>query len=144
MLSDMFQQSGQAESAKVLEIGGQTKTTQTDTVGTSSDPSPIQSIPPHPRGMTFRLIMIFQAIQSEAMTRLGTLEAKVHNMEGGIKPWVDEQMARQNYQVQQRLDVFESSITRQMGNWKTHHIAEIKDAVTEIKVRWSWSCMIDR
>lgn len=42
-------------------------------------------------GMISRIIMISQAIWIEAMTRLGTLEAKFHNMEGGVKPWVDAQ-----------------------------------------------------
>lgn len=84
MLFDIFQQSGQAETIEAAEIGGQTETIQIDTTGTSSAPS----VPPRPRGKPYGLIMISQAMCTEAMSRIGILEAKVHNIEGGVKPWV--------------------------------------------------------
>lgn len=53
MLTEMYRQT---EPAKV---GGQTETAQTlDIVGKSSAPPPVQSVPPHSRGMSSKFVMI--------------------------------------------------------------------------------------
>lgn len=48
ILSSMFSQGDQTSTTTKAEAGGQTKTTQTDIVGTSSAPPPFQSMPPKP------------------------------------------------------------------------------------------------
>lgn len=58
-------------------MGEQIETMQVDIVGISSASPPVKSVPPRPRGMTFRLVMISQLIWIEVMTRLAILEAKV-------------------------------------------------------------------
>lgn len=96
MVADMLWKSDQAETVKAIETGKQTNTTQTDATGTSGAPSQVQFVPPRPQDMPSRLIMIYLTMWTKAMTRLGILEAKVHNMKGGMKPWVETQMARQD------------------------------------------------
>lgn len=54
-------------------------------MGTSSALLSVQSIPYWPTAMIASFIMISQAIWYEIMMRLAMLEAKVQNMEGGVK-----------------------------------------------------------
>lgn len=68
----------------------------------------VQSVPPYPRGMPFGLIHISQAIWTEAMTILGMLQAKLCNMEGYIKSYINRQLVDQDRQVQIWLDAFKS------------------------------------
>lgn len=70
-------------------MGEQMETMLIDVMGTSSDSSVVQFVLPRLRGMLSRLIMIFQALWLEDLTKLATLEAKVGHMEGGMKPWLD-------------------------------------------------------
>lgn len=109
------------------------KTTHTDAVGTSNAPPTIQCVPPRPRGMPSGLIMILQAIWTEAMTRQATLEDKVGHIEGGMKPWLDIQLKNQDGWIQGRLDAFELRITRQLSSGQMPDITEIKSEVAEIK-----------
>lgn len=81
MVADMLWKSDQAETVKAIETGKQTDTTQTDATGTSGAPPLVQFVAPRPQDMP---------------SRLGILEPKVHNMKGGMKPWVDTQMASQD------------------------------------------------
>lgn len=67
------------------------------------------------------------------MTRLGTLEDKVRNMEGGVKPWVDTQLANQDRQVNIWLYAFEIRINRQLGSRQTLDIIEVKAEVVDIR-----------
>lgn len=53
-------------------------------------------------------------------------------MEGGVKPWVKNQLAKQNWQVQGRVDVFEHWITQQFGSSQISQIVEVKSEVSEI------------
>lgn len=46
------------------------------------------------------------------MSMLGIFEAKVQLMTGGVKNWVENQLAEQNQLVQGRLDAFEQRMTR--------------------------------
>lgn len=43
---------------------------------------------------------------------LTILKVRVGNMEGGVRPWLDEQFENQDRWVLQRLDTFESRINR--------------------------------
>lgn len=73
-----------------------------------------------------------QATQTKVMTRLGTLEAKVQNMERGIKPWVDTQLDNQDRWVQLWLYAFEIRITQQLGSDQTSKI-DVKAEVVETR-----------
>lgn len=65
--------------------------------------------------------------------RLETLEAKVQIMERRINLQVDTQLANQDTWVQQRLDVFELRMTRQLSSSQTLNIIEVKLEVADIK-----------
>lgn len=56
--------------------------------------------------------MISQATWDEARQRLGILEVKVKNIEGGVKPWVNVKLDNQERRVQGRLDAFGIQMTR--------------------------------
>lgn len=86
MLAELYRQSDQEETSDVIKEGGQMKTTQTDAKGTFGAPPSVQFILPRLQGMPSSFMMISQAMWTEVIMRLGTLKAKVHNMEGSVKP----------------------------------------------------------
>lgn len=47
--------------AKTIEVGSYTVTAPTDTVGNSSTPLPVPSMPPRPRGIPPEIMLIYQA-----------------------------------------------------------------------------------
>lgn len=137
MLAEIFIQNSQTEAAemdKTAETDRQTETTQTSAIeGISSAPPPVQSIPSCLKGMPSSFIMILQAAWTEAMTRLAILEAKFQNMEGGVKPWVDTQLEKQDRRVQLQLDLFKMKMTQQLGSVQTPDITKVRAKVVEIK-----------
>lgn len=77
--------------------------------------------------------MISQAVQTEVVTQLATLNAKVGHMERGMRSWFDRRLEKQVRRVQGRLDTFESRISRQLRSGQTSEVADIKFELAEIK-----------
>lgn len=67
------------------------------------------------------------------MKRLAILEAKVQNIEGGVKLWVETKLENQDRWLQVRLDAFEQQITHQLGSSQTLDVAKVKADVAKIK-----------
>lgn len=56
-------------------------------------------MPPKTRGMPPGVILISQAVWTEVVTKLAMLTAKVGNMEGEVRSWMDRQFVVQDRRV---------------------------------------------